>query len=147
MKILTLKEKGKKALGIDEAECDRHGGPEHRYWCSRIASHLRASGYEVTEEAPIGGGKTVDLLAVRDGKRIALEVETGKSDAAANVRKCMDAGVDTVLMVPTSSRAINSVLKSIANISEKTEPCRADGNGAGKTPLPQSHADLNRDRT
>jgi len=103
MKILTLKEKGKKVLGINEPECDRHGGAEHRYWCSRIASHLRSSGYEVTEEAPIGGGKTIDLLAVRDGKRMAFEIETGKSDAVANVEKCLAAGMDGVIVAATSA--------------------------------------------
>ena len=112
MKILTLKEKGKRALGISEAECDRHGGAEHRYWCNRIASHLRASGYDVTEEAPIGGGKTVDLLAVRDGKRMAFEIETGKSDAAANVEKCLAAGMDRVVVVATS-REVRDMLAAV----------------------------------
>ena len=113
MKILTLKEKGKKALGINEAECDRHGGPEHRYWCSRVASHLRAIGYDVTEEAPIGGGKTVDLMAMRDGKRIAFEVETGKSDAAANVEKCLKAGMDRVVVVAMSRTMRDSLRRAV----------------------------------
>ena len=50
VKTLWLTEKGKKALGIDAGESDRYGGPEHRYWVKRIADHLRANGYEVTEE-------------------------------------------------------------------------------------------------
>jgi len=112
MKTLTLKEKGRMVLGIREAECDRHGGAEHRYWCNRIASHLRASGYDVTEEAPIGGGKTVDLLAVRDGKRMAFEIETGKSDAAANVEKCLAAGMDRVVVVATS-REVRDMLAAV----------------------------------
>jgi len=40
------------------------GGPEHRYWKKRLAEHLRACGYDVTEEYSIGGGKAIDLVAV-----------------------------------------------------------------------------------
>jgi len=54
------------------------------------------------EEAPLGGGKAVDILAVKNGKRIAFEIETGKSDAAANVQKCLDGGIDKVVVVATS---------------------------------------------
>jgi len=103
IKILALTELGKSALGIDEPDADRLGGPEHRYWKKRLAEHLRASGYAVTEEYPLGGGKTIDLVAERDGKRIAFEIETGKSDAAENVRKCLGAGVERVIVVAVSA--------------------------------------------
>jgi hypothetical protein len=104
IKVLALTEQGKKALGINEAESDRLGGPEHRYWKRRLADHLRDRGYNVTEEYPLGGGKAIDLLAVRDGQRLAIEIETGKSDAAANVRKCIQAGVDQVVAVVTGPK-------------------------------------------
>ena len=32
-------------------------------------------------------------------KRIAFEIETGRSDAAANVRKCLEGGMDQVVAV------------------------------------------------
>ena len=118
MKILTLKEKGKRALGINEAECDRHGGPEHRYWCGRVAGHLRASGYDVTEEAPIGGGKTVDLLAVRDGKRIAFEIETGRSDALANVNKLRAAGFQKIMVAAASTRVKEQLVRQLGEIRD-----------------------------
>jgi hypothetical protein len=103
IKVLALTGAGKAALGIDEPDADRLGGPEHRYWKKRLADHLRASGYHVTEEYPVGGGKTIDLVAERDGKRVALEVETGKSDAAANVQKCLDARMNKVIVVAVSA--------------------------------------------
>ena len=53
----------------------------------------------------MGGGKTIDLVAERDGKRIAFEVETGKSDAAGNVQKCLDAGIMEVVVVATSEES------------------------------------------
>ncbi len=103
IKILKLTEKGKKVLGINTGESDRHGGPEHRYWAKRIADHLKVKGYGVTQEVPVGGGKTIDIVATRNSKRIAFEIETGKSDVAANVRKCLDAGLNKVIVVATSA--------------------------------------------
>jgi len=115
IKILSLTELGKAALGIHEADADRLGGPEHRYWKKRLAEDLRARGYDVTEEYPLGGGKAIDLVAERDGKRVALEVETGKSDAAGNVQKCLDAGMDEVVVVATTSAIRDELLPLLAD--------------------------------
>jgi hypothetical protein len=52
-------------------------------------------------------------LASRDGKRIAFEVETGQSDAAANVAKCLAAGVDSVVVVATSKGALCNIARSV----------------------------------
>jgi hypothetical protein len=56
----------------------------------------------VEQEVSIGGGQAIDLVASRDGDRIAFEIETGKSDAGANVGKCLDAGMAKVIVVATS---------------------------------------------
>ena len=58
-----------------------------------------AQGFAVQVEKALGKGKSVDLEARRDGKRIAVEVETGKSDAIQNVRKDMEPGYDQILVV------------------------------------------------
>jgi sugar-specific transcriptional regulator TrmB len=39
---------------------------------------------------------------MKDGKQIAFEVETGNSDAVGNIKKCLDAGLDRVVVVATS---------------------------------------------
>ncbi|MCJ7681239.1 MAG: hypothetical protein MUP70_10975 [Candidatus Aminicenantes bacterium] len=102
-----------KRLGITEPDSDRLGGPEHRYWKGRLAEHLRASGYEVVEEFAVGGGKTIDLVAVRYGRRIAVEVETGKSDAAANVEKCLAVGFQRVVVVATSASVLHTLARTV----------------------------------
>jgi len=115
IKILTLTEKGKKVLGINPGKSDRHGSPEHRYWVRAIAEHIKNQGYDVGEEVPIGGGKTIDIVAARDGKQIAFEIETGKSDTLANVQKCLDIGIDEVFVVATSKRVkdnLAAIIKS-----------------------------------
>jgi DNA-binding MarR family transcriptional regulator len=102
IKILSLTGLGKTVLAIHEPDADRFGGPEHRYWKHRLAEHLRGCGYAVEQEVPTGGGKTIDLVATRAGARIAFEIETDKSDAAANISKCLDAGVSKIVVVATS---------------------------------------------
>jgi hypothetical protein len=112
-KILALTEEGRQALGLPNAASNRNGGPVHTYWKRRLAEHLRARGYEVTDEYPIGGGKTIDLVATRDGKRIAFEIETGHSDGAANVTKCLNAGIDRVVTVTASRKVKHDLLSSL----------------------------------
>ena len=108
-KILALTGEGRQALGLRASPSNREGGPVHAYWKRCLAEHLKTCGYEVGEEYPIGGGKAIDLVAARDGKRIAFEVETGHSDGAANVRKCLNAGVDRVVVVTTSRKVKHSL--------------------------------------
>ena len=47
----------------------------------------------------------MDILASQNGKRIAYEVETGTSDISANIRKCLDAGFDQIVVAFTSDKA------------------------------------------
>ena len=104
IKILLLKEKGRKILGISASQSDRHGGTEHRYWIRTIADHLKKQGYEVAEEFPVGGGKAIDIVASRNSKRIAFEVETGKSDVNTNVEKALLANIRPIYIVATSAK-------------------------------------------
>lgn len=104
MKVLRLTEKGKEVLGINRGETDRHGGPEHKYWVKTIAEHLKTQGFKVTEESAVGDGKTIDIVATCNGRRIAFEIETGKSDVAANVQKCLEAGFSKIVVVATSAK-------------------------------------------
>jgi hypothetical protein len=112
-KILALTEEGRQALGLPNAASNRNGGPVHTYWKRRLAEHLRARGYEVAEEFPVGGGKTIDLVATRSGKRVAFEIETGKSDIVANAQKCLDAGIGEVFVVTTSANLRDSLARML----------------------------------
>jgi len=125
IKILSLTEKGRKVLGYDVAQSTRHGGIEHQYWKEKVAAKLRERGYTVQEEYPIGNGKTVDLVARKDGKTIAIEIETGKSNALANIRKCLDAGFETVLSVATSARVKKVIKQQVRGLENKGNVVRA----------------------
>lgn len=100
VKILSLAEPARDLLeraGV-RVQRLRHGGAEHEYWKFAIAQHLRSQGFSVTEEAPVGGGKTVDLLATRGDERIVIEVETGRSDIIANALKCAATDGDVIFV-------------------------------------------------
>jgi hypothetical protein len=113
-KILSLTEKGRALLGLPE-EGKRSGGVQHQFWVERMAVELEAGGYQVEREFPVGEGKTIDLVAVKDGKKIAIEVETGKSDALGNIRKCLDAGFDSVVCLTVGAELANSIREQVRN--------------------------------
>jgi len=113
IKVLCLTRKGREVLGYDAVRSTRHGGIEHQYWKEKVAAKLRECGYTVREEYPIGNGRTVDLVAQKDGKRIAIEIETGKSDAVANIRKCLDAGFEMVVSVATTDAVKDAIAQRV----------------------------------
>ncbi|MBV8518808.1 MAG: ATP-binding protein [Acidobacteria bacterium] len=89
VKILTLTTEGVTALvarGV-VAQRARSGGAEHEFWKHELRQVLERHGWSVNEEFALGGGKTADLRAERDHHVLFVEVETGRSDIAANVAK------------------------------------------------------------
>jgi hypothetical protein len=113
-KILRLTGKGREALGVTQSGSERCGGPEHIYWVNRIIEHLHTQGYEIAKEVPIGGGRTVDIVARQNGRCIACEIETGKSDVAANVQKCLEAGFSKIVVVATSAKLRDKLRRTLA---------------------------------
>lgn len=110
IKLLALTDRGKRVMkgkGFNVDTSWRKGGVEHLFWKEEVASLLRAQGFSVSLELPIGDGKTVDVVAERDGRRIAVEVETGKSDIIGNIEKVLGAGFDSVFSVVTDKVAEN----------------------------------------
>jgi len=93
-----------RAMGTEMNISQRHGGVEHNFWKKRLADYFREKGYSVTEEKRIGRGKAVDLVAVNDKERIAIEVETGKSDAFYNLTKDLQGGFDRVIVSEVKRR-------------------------------------------
>lgn len=89
VKILTLTPAGIAVLasrGVALKQT-RGGGAEHEFWKHELRTVLERHRYLVAEEFALGGGKTADLRADRDDSVLFIEVETGRSDIAANVAK------------------------------------------------------------
>ena len=104
---LDLTDKGEKVLqemGF-KIEKKREGGPEHEYWKYRIGELFKGKGYQVAIEKPVGEGKTVDIVASKDGERMAIEIETGKSDVIENILKNIDESFSKIIFIPLTKMA------------------------------------------
>jgi len=101
------------ATGGDITESCREGGVEHRFWKRYLKQHLESKGFRVKEEH-----KGVDLIAEKDNKAYAIEIETGKSNCQANIQKCLRLGFDKVFVVATTAQAFTK-LSSLPEIQAK----------------------------
>lgn len=102
----------------------RHGGVEHQYWVAQVKKKLEGKGYKVEEEYPIGNGETVDLAIVGKKKKIAVEVETGKSDAIHNIRKCLDAGFEVVSLATNGATLEKTKIKLVVLTQKEIKKIR-----------------------
>jgi HJR/Mrr/RecB family endonuclease len=109
------------SVGIDPGPRPR-ASLEHAFWVMRAAEHFEAKGYVVTREHVIKGNGAVDLLAERHGSRIAIEVETGKSDIPGNLSKVLAADFDGVVLVATSPVAVTACQEAIASVPAVSRP-------------------------
>jgi len=96
----------------------RHGGAIHGYWVRQVARGLTQGGWNVETEKPVGSGATTDIVASKNGFTAAVEVETGKSDIEANMRKCANAGFGHLLLAGTDAEAT----AKLASVLEKAPP-------------------------
>jgi hypothetical protein len=105
------------SVGIDPGRPPR-ASLEHTFWAQRAARMFEQQGYEVALERPIPGNGFVDVVAERPGERLAVEVETGKSDVRANVRNALAAGFDRMILVATSPSAAAACQRAIAQVTD-----------------------------
>ncbi|MBN1489901.1 MAG: ATP-binding protein [Phycisphaerae bacterium] len=109
------------SVGIDPGPPSRES-LEHRYWVTRAAEHFDRQGYEISHEYPIPGDGFVDVVAVRPGQRLALEIETGKSDIKANLAKLQGAGFDGIVLLATSASAVSACHKVLEKADLGKDP-------------------------
>jgi hypothetical protein len=105
--LLRVGKEGRKALGLDGGAGER-ASLVHEYWKRFYAARFREQGFKVTSEAPRRSGHT-DVLATKDKKTTAVEIETGKSDIARNVKQNLVSGFDRILIVATDEKAMSKV--------------------------------------
>ena len=105
--------------GIDPGPKPRES-LEHRFWVNRAVGYFEKQGYDMIREHPVKGNGAIDLLAQRPGEKVAVEVETGKSDIAANLKKIQDAGFDRIVLVATSPAAVSACQKAVSS-TDRTE--------------------------
>ena len=79
---------------------------EHRFWQDTLARRFSQAGYTVRLEVSLPTGGRIDLVAEKEGRQVAVEVETGKSNVQANVAKCHQAGFTHIVLAATSRDAL-----------------------------------------
>ena len=100
------------------------GGVVHEYWRMKVTYYYKNKGYKVRQEVPIGQGKAIDMVVEKDGQKTAVEIETGKSDAIANMQKCIKAEpvfnqIISIALSPKTEANIKKKLKGSRLTSEK----------------------------
>jgi hypothetical protein len=118
--FLDLTEQSEKLLRENghEVSRKREGGPEHEYWKQRVAELLKSNGFIVELESLIGEGKSVDILAVRDGQRLAIEIETGKSNVMDNIRKLCSSSFSEIWVVCLNEAARRQYLNAYKDMAD-----------------------------
>jgi hypothetical protein len=91
---------------------------EHSFWVNKTAEYFERKGYELTREHAIKGNGAIDLLAVRPGESIAIEIETGKSDIKANLSHIKRSGFDQMILIATSPSAVSACRKAIQSVGD-----------------------------
>lgn len=147
-------------LGHDARWPYYRASPEHEYWKEQAARHYAARGYTVAKEHPLPLGGAVDVSATKPNERVAIEVETGKSDAVGNIQKALNAGFDKVISLATNSataeateqalkaasRPINaSLLSAKYSLEAHPEPVNSSSSGVnpgGEAPVDAANASL-----
>ncbi len=91
---------------------------EHRYFQNFIKRIAESFGFKATIEEAIPNGK-VDVGLIRNNLKIAVEISSTTSDAheLQNVKKCLKAGYNFVIVCPTEKKNIEKIRKTVqANI-------------------------------
>jgi len=110
--ILRLTKQSKDALGLDNIEPE-YGSITHEYWKRFYAQRFNEQGYHVEFEVPRQSGR-VDVVAKKDSKKIAIEIETGKSDFVRNVQQDLATKYNKVLVVATDKSAFEKIEEKLA---------------------------------
>jgi len=105
------------SVGIDPGPKPRES-VEHMFWVDRAARYFEKDGYEVAREHPVKGNGAVDVLAQRPGEKVAVEIETGKSNTKENLTKIADADFDRVVLVSTSPAGSEACQKAMASVTD-----------------------------
>lgn len=115
-----LSRQGGEGLGV-EAVNGHHQSLAHEYWKRYYARRYAQEGYQVQIEAACGDGRA-DVLACKAKEVVAIEIETGMSDAVGNVKRDMLAGCSRVLVIATDEMALAKVERELAKFGLLIKP-------------------------
>ena len=109
--------------GIDPGPRPRES-LEHSFWVNRAAKYFESRSYTVSCEHPVKGNGAIDILAEKPGERVAIEVETGKSNVKGNLSKIENADFDRIILIATCPAAVGACRNAIN--SNKNDKARIE---------------------
>ena len=110
--LFELTPKGKTVLrDIGHIIKEKSEGIIHKFWKNRLAEYYQDKNYEVLVEKEINGKP--DLIVIGGNMRVAVEIETGKSDAVANVEKNLKAGFDEIISVAVNEKVEEKIRREL----------------------------------
>ena len=116
LKILELTEQGKEFLKkFGHSVNDNLESTEHKFWKHRIAKYFRKGGCKTTIEYQMNGGKSIDVMVEKPNRKIAIEVETGKSDFIYNILKCLEIDIELVVSVGINAEVAERIEKQLSD--------------------------------
>jgi Helicase HerA, central domain len=90
-----------------------HPGVEHEYWKWIVSKHFRDKGYLVETDQKIINGFAVDILVSKRKERIAIEIETGKSDYILNLKNAVRKKFTRILSLATKPQTLATIQNSM----------------------------------
>lgn len=109
------------SIGIDPGQKSRES-IEHRFWVNKTAKYFERKGYKVLCEHPVKGNGAIDVLAKKSGEKIAIEVETGKSNVKSNLEKVKSGEFDRVVLLATSPAAVAACHNVVSGVKQAGTP-------------------------
>ena len=110
--LFELTQKGKSILRDTGHDIkNTREGIVHKFWKLKISEYYRKQNLEVLVEEYINGRP--DIIVINEGKKVAVEIETGKSDIAHNINKAIKAGFDEIICVATNRFAEDKIKQEI----------------------------------
>jgi len=95
--LFELTKKGKMVLGDMGYEFENESeGVVHKFWKHKVSEYYKNMGLDVRVEEYYINGRP-DIIINKKDKKIAIEIETGKSNYIRNVERALAAGFDGVV--------------------------------------------------
>lgn len=110
--LLRAPPETEKLLGLDLRNIPANA-IVHKYWKGCYGRIFEDRGYDISFEHLRANGR-VDVLATKNGERIGIEIETGKSDVVANVKNGILSKFTKILVVATDEVAMAKVEQQLA---------------------------------
>jgi len=125
--LFELTRKGKMVLDDLGYEFKNESeGVVHKFWKHKVSEFYKNEGLDVRVEEYYVNGRP-DIIVFKDGKKVAIEIETGKSDYVRNVERALAAGFDEVVCVAVNRFVEDKISRVLREKGVRDERVRVVG--------------------